>query len=239
MANKIRYLVLFLILALTFNFGLTFRAPLKETNERIESLENELEVMRSQIQTANEEIESLKTKEVILVMGDSLIIKSDWVQILDKLLSFNYPSSNYNVITSAKGGERAHKGRERFGYSVAVHKPQIIVFAYGTNDVRGGNVQDFESSMEKMVIQAKDLGAEVFINLIGPIDIPDSEHYHEFNNVIKQIALRNDVTVIDVLTPLSEHPDEYFIDGVYYNYKGSLIVARAVFDSIKERDNGK
>jgi len=239
----LKYVILVLVLILISSFSLIFYANNKTSKLeiRLEEKSNEIESLENKLQVVNEEIKKLKAKEdnlTIVVMGDSLIIKSDWVQILDKLLEFNYPNSNYNVIASAQGSERTRGGKGRFGYSVAIYKPQIIVFAYGTNDVKGGTIQDFESSMEKMVIQAKDLDAEVFINLIGPINIPDSEHYYEFNNVIRQIAFRNNVTVIDVLTPLSEHPDEYLIDGVYYSYKGSVIVANTVFKEISKYLDG-
>ncbi|GAI72009.1 unnamed protein product, partial [marine sediment metagenome] len=218
MNKKLYFIILSLILVLVFSFSLIFynHNEISKLEIQLEEKSNEIGSLENKLQVASEEIKKLKTKEdnlTILVMGDSLIIKSDWVQILDKLLEFNYPNSNYNVITSAKGGERAHKGRERFGYSVAVHKPQIIIIAYGTNDVKGGTIQDFEDSMERIVIQAKDLDAEVFINLIGPINIPDSEHYYEFNGVIRRIAFKHSITVINVLTPLLEYPDEYFIDG--------------------------
>ncbi len=239
MNKKLYFIILPLILVLVFSFGLILynHNEISKLQNLLEEKTGEIGNLENKLQVANEEIKKLETKEdnlTILVMGDSLIIKSDWVQILDKLLEFNYPNSNYNVIASAQGSERARGGKRRFGYSVAIYKPQVIVFAYGTNDVEGGTIQNFESSMEKMVIQAKDLDAEVFINLIGPINIPDSEHYHEFNNVIRQIAFRNSVTVIDVLTPLSEHPDEYLIDGIHYSYEGSLIVAQTVFDSISK-----
>ena len=169
----------------------------------------------------------------IVAMGDSLIAKSNWVQIFDELLEANYPYAEYNTIPSAKSGEMARDGNARFDSTVAVHSPQIVIIAYGTNDA-GPRSSGFSSNLESMVIKAKGLGARVFINLIGPLNWPDKENYGQYNDVIRQIAAKHGAVVIDVLTPLSQNPGGYLSDGMHYSSAGASVVAHTVFSYVSQ-----
>jgi len=169
----------------------------------------------------------------IVAMGDSLIEMSNWVQTFDELLEANYPYADYNTIASAKSGEMARGGYARFDSTVAIYNPEIVIIAYGTNDV-GPHVSGFEANLEGIVIKAKNLGARVFINLIGPIYKPAKEDYPEYNDEIRQIAARNGAVVIDVLTPLSQNPGEYLTDGMHYSSAGAVVVAHTVFSYVSQ-----
>ena len=167
----------------------------------------------------------------IVAIGDSLIEMSNWVQTFDYLLEANYPYADYNTIASGKGGEMARDGYARFDSSVSVHNPDIVIIAYGTNDA-GTNASGFTANLEGMIIKAKNLGARVFINLIGPIYRPEKADYVDKNEAIKVIAARNGAVVIDVLTPLSQNPGAYLIDGMHYSGEGATVVAHTVFSYI-------
>jgi lysophospholipase L1-like esterase len=181
-------------------------------------------------------IENLKREGdiTIVVMGDSLIVKSTWVQIFNKLLKTNYPDINFNVIISAKNGEYSSGGNERFNKTVAIYNPDIIIIAYGTNDA-GGNLSLFKSSMDSIVEKAKKLNSKVFINLIGHIvGYGKKNNYPEFNKIIMQIAKRRGAVTIDVLTPLLQNPGEYLTDGMHYSLSGAAVVAEAVFNEVSK-----
>lgn len=167
----------------------------------------------------------------VVAMGDSLIARSNWVQIFDGLLEANYPYAEYNTVPSAKNGEMARDGYARFDSTVAVHNPNIIIIAYGTNDV-GSRASGFSGYMEGLMIKAKSTGARVFVNLIGPIYWPDKENYAEYNNVIRQLAANHGIVVIDVFTPLSQNPGAYLSDGVHYSSAGASVVAHTVFSYV-------
>ncbi len=169
----------------------------------------------------------------IVAMGDSLIEMSNWVQMFDELLEANYPYSDYNTIASAKGGEKASSGNARFDSTVAIYNPEIVIIAYGTNDA-GPRISGFEANLESIVAKAKNLGARVFINLIGPIYKPEKEKYVEYNNTIRQIAAKYGAVVIDVLTPLSQNPGEYLADGMHYSSAGAVVVAHTVFSYVSQ-----
>ncbi len=167
----------------------------------------------------------------IVAMGDSLIEMSNWVQTFDGLLEANYPYAEYNTIASGKGGEMSGGGYERFDSTVSVYHPDIIIIAYGTNDV-GPRYSGFDHNIEGLIIKAKNLGARVFINLIGPIYRSGKEGYPKYNEIIKQIAAKHGVVVIDVMTPLSQNPGEYLVDGMHYSPAGASVVAHTVFSYV-------
>jgi len=197
------------------------------TDFKIESSNGEIEIPSKSINVRG------RVNMTIVAMGDSLIAKSNWVQTFDELLEANYPYADYNTIASAKGGEVARNGYARFDSTVAVHNPQIIIIAYGTNDA-GVGLWNFRDNLEGIVIKSKNLGARVFINLIGPIDWPGKEDYPKYNDEIRQIAARNGAVVIDVLTPLSQNPGGYFVDGMHYSSAGASVVAHTVFSYVSQ-----
>jgi len=169
----------------------------------------------------------------IVAMGDSLIEMSNWVQSFDHLLEANYPYAEYNTIASGKGGELARDGNERFNSTVAVHNPDIIIIAYGTNDL-GAKSSGFTGNMESLIIKAKNTGARVFVNLIGPISFPGKQNYQGYNDAIRNIASKHGVVVIDVLTPLSQNPGGYLSDGMHYSSAGASVVAHTVFSYVSQ-----
>jgi len=167
----------------------------------------------------------------VVAMGDSLIGKSNWVQDLDLLLEANYPHADYNTIPSAVNGELSRQGLARFDSTVAPHHPDIIILAYGTNDV-GPIPSGFGSNIENLIIKSKNLGARVFINLLGPMFYPGKESYPKYNNEIRAIAAKYGVVVIDVLTPLSQNPGAYMADTLHYSPEGASVVAHTVFSYV-------
>jgi uncharacterized repeat protein (TIGR01451 family) len=170
----------------------------------------------------------------IVAMGDSLIAKSDWVQRFDQLMESNYPYADYNTIPSGVSGEMAHQGFQRFDSTVGVYNPQIIIIAYGTNDT-GASLSNFRFHLEGLVMKSRNLGATVFLNLIGPLYYAGKDEYPLYNNEIIRIANEYSIPVIDVLTPLSQNIGHYlYSDGVHYTPEGSAVVAQTVFNSVTQ-----
>lgn len=195
------------------------------TDFKIESNDYETEIEQA----------SLSVKKhiymTIVAMGDSLIARSDWVQRFDQLLESTYPYADYNTIASGVNGERAYEGYARFDSTVAIYRPQIIIIAYGTNDA-GAGLTNFSVHLEGLVMKSRNLGATVFLNLIGPVFYSGKESYPQYNNEILKIAAKYSLPVIDVLSPLSQDPDRYLYDGVHYTTDGSAVVAQTVFNYV-------
>jgi uncharacterized repeat protein (TIGR01451 family) len=173
----------------------------------------------------------------VVAMGDSLIAKSDWVQRLDGKLEAAYPAADYNTLASAANGEYSFQGLARFDSTVGPLRPQILIVAYGTNDA-GGSYSYFQYSIDSIVAKAKNIGATVFINLIGPITKPGKEEWPKYNEAIMQVAAKYGVPVINVTSPLSQSTGKYLSDGMHYTPSGSEVVAQTVFNSISQYLNG-
>ncbi len=175
-----------------------------------------------------------KVKLTIVAMGDSLIAKSNWVQIFDELLEQRYPHADYNTIPSAKSGELSGQGLARFDSTVAPLKPDIIIIAYGSNDA-GFSVSGFRSNMESLIVKSQMLGARVFVNLIGPDFYPGKESWPMYNQVIREVAAKHGAVVIDVVTPLSQNVGANIMsDGIHYTQAGASVVAHTVFNYVTQ-----
>ncbi len=178
--------------------------------------------------------------QTIVAIGDSLIALSDWVQRVDGMLENTYPRTDYNTIASGVGGEHAPSGYNRFESSVAIHNPDIIIIAYGTNDVEN-SINKYKYYLDGLAKKAKQTGALVFIQNFGPIiteEHPDKEGYERYIAVCRQVAQENNIPYIDVYSRLSQNPSAYLMDWAHYSPAGSALVAETVFESISPYLNG-
>ncbi|MDZ7836945.1 MAG: DUF4214 domain-containing protein [Actinomycetota bacterium] len=170
----------------------------------------------------------------VVAMGDSLIVKSDWVPRLAQLLRQNYPGANFNVIASAQNGETASGGYGRFDSTVAVHNPDIIVIAYGTNDA-GNGLTNYDRYLSKLTDKAKATGAIVFLQNFGPIktnEFPTKSDYMSYVSKVQEIASERGVRLIDVHGPLNANISVNLIDWCHYSSTGSAVVANTVYSNL-------
>ena len=172
----------------------------------------------------------------VVAMGDSLIAKSDWVQRLDNKLEAAYPAADYNTTASAISGEMSFEGLARYDSTVGPLRPTILIVAYGSNDV-GASQSYFSYCIDNIIAKGKGQGATVFINTIGPISNPGKSEWPIYNNIIRQVASKHGIPVIDVTTPLSQSGG-YLYDGLHYSPAGAELVAQTVFNSIVPYLNG-
>jgi lysophospholipase L1-like esterase len=173
----------------------------------------------------------------VVAMGDSLIARSDWVQRLDNKLEAAFPAADYNTSASAVNGEMSFQGLARYDSTVGPLRPTILIIAYGTNDV-GGSQSYFSYSIDNIIARARGQGATVFINLIGPVTQAGKSEWPIYNNIIRQVAAKHGIPVIDVTATLSQNIGGYLSDGVHYTPAGSEAVAQTVFNSIVPYLNG-
>ncbi len=172
--------------------------------------------------------------QTILAMGDSLIALSDWVQRLDGMLENTYARTDYNTVASGVGGEEAKGGYKRFETLTDVYKPDIIIIAYGTNDV-GDSFKDYQYYLDGLAKKAKATGALVFIQNFGPMiteEHPDKKGYEDYIAACRQIAQENGLPYIDVYSHLLKDPSRYLMDWVHYSPEGSAVVSQVAYQNI-------
>jgi len=169
----------------------------------------------------------------ILIIGDSLLIETDWVERFSFLLKGKYRFTRFGIYKDSKSGAMAEYGEKRIALDLIEYNPDIAIIAFGTNDVNVTELETYRENMESMVGKSEKYGAEVFINFIGPFE-PSAckEEYTRYNDIIKIISYDYDVRVIDTHTPLTRNIEKYLADEMHYSYSGSEIVAKRVFNSI-------
>jgi lysophospholipase L1-like esterase len=129
------------------------------------------------------------------------------------------------------------QGLARYDSTVGPLKPTILIIAYGSNDV-GISASYFSYSIDNIIAKAKGQGATVFINTVGPMSNPGKASWPRYNDIIRQVANKHGIPVIDVTSPLSQNKGGYLYDGLHYSSAGAEVVAQTVFNNIVAYLNG-
>jgi uncharacterized repeat protein (TIGR01451 family) len=176
--------------------------------------------------------------QTIVCMGDSQIPVTNWPAVLDQILESTYPHAEFNTIGSGIPQQMAYQGVMRFGSTVAVYKPQIVVIGYGTNDTGSpGGTDLFRSGMVELINKAKNIGAAVLVHSIGYIDTsqqPAKKSYLEYNAVLREVCAENGVPYIDLYSAMAQDPGRYLSgDGMHLSSEGGTLLAHLVFNTLK------
>ncbi len=179
-------------------------------------------------------------KVTIFCMGDSLIARSNWPQILGSMLEATYPRSDYSIIASGISQETAAGGYARFDSSISGYSPHIIIMGYGTNDT-GGGTDKFDYYLNGLVGKAKAKNATVFLESLGYINTsmePSKKDWPYYQRIIYNVGAANGIPVIDLYTPISSDPGRYVSDWVHYTPEGSAVVAQTIFNYVVQYLDG-
>ncbi|KON31269.1 hypothetical protein AC478_03150 [miscellaneous Crenarchaeota group-1 archaeon SG8-32-3] len=119
--------------------------------------------------------------------------------------------------------------------------PNIVIILLGTNDARSDyyqSIANFVADYEQLVREVQALESEPKIFLVTPPPIFDNDLDLSNANILEgvipsigQVAEELGLNLIDVYTPLVNHP-EYFVDGVHPNNEGAQIIASEVYKAI-------
>ena len=179
-------------------------------------------------------------KVAIVCLGDSLIVRSNWPQILGSMLNATFPRTDYSIIASGISQETASGGFHRFDSTVAGYNPHIVIIGYGTNDT-GGGADKFRYYLNGLVEKAKSINATVLLESLGYINTsmePSKTSWPDYQRIIYNAGASNGVPVADIYTPLSRDPQRYVADWVHYTPEGSAVVAQTVFNYIVQYLDG-
>ena len=147
----------------------------------------------------------------VLIFGDSLSagfgidVDQSWATLLQsRLATLGY---EHRVINASISGETTEGGVTRIGAALERFQPVLIILELGGNDgLRGFPADRLRGNLEKIVVAAKDSGANVV--LLG-IRIPMNygpRYTEAFENSFRQVALAQDVPWI-----------EFFMEGIALN----------------------
>jgi lysophospholipase L1-like esterase len=178
----------------------------------------------------------------VACLGDSITELTGYPEDLQKLMGnasvvCNFGFSGSTVIfdsTEPYFFEHEFKNAKAFG-------PTTVIIMLGTNDAHPdvySSISDFVPNYEIMIRSIQAISSKPQIFLVEPPPI--------FNNTlgvnidsyvqgviprIQEVANQTGVHLIDVYTPLLNHP-EYFTDGLHPNSDGAKIIANIIYKAI-------
>lgn len=178
----------------------------------------------------------------VACVGDSITEGTKYPYDLAALLGTNYSVSNFGVggASVSRGSEKAYMNQPEFE-EAKDSLPDIVIIMLGTNDaplIPTEHILNFTADYEELIGEFKAVTSKPEIWLVKPPPIfsngtglSPSYFVQEVIPRIEQVANETSTPLIDVYSPLVNHP-EYFSDGVHPNGEGSEIVATTIFKAM-------
>ena len=168
--------------------------------------------------------------------------RDSYPSVLARMLGDNYWVKNCGVSarTMLNKGDHPYMNEPAYKNALAFN-PNIVVIKLGTNDSKSFNWKykaDFMKDAQTMINAFKGLPSQPKIYLCYPSKayltgdgINDDIISKEIIPMIKKLAKKNDLSVIDLHTAMDGMP-ELFPDRIHPNEKGAQVMAKAVYQSI-------
>ena len=168
--------------------------------------------------------------------------RDSYPSVLARMLGDNYWVKNFGVSarTMLNKGDHPYMNEPAYKNALAFN-PNIVVIKLGTNDSKSFNWKykaDFMKDAQNMINAFKGLPSQPKIYLCYPSKayltgdgINDAIISKEIIPMIKKLAKKNDLSVIDLHTAMDGMP-ELFPDRIHPNEKGAQVMAKAVYQSI-------
>ena len=168
--------------------------------------------------------------------------RDSYPSVLARMLGDNYWVKNFGVSarTMLNKGDHPYMNEPAYKNALAFN-PNIVVIKLGTNDSKSFNWKykaDFMKDAQNMINAFKGLPSQPKIYLCYPSKayltgdgINDDFITKEIRPLIKKLANKNDLSVIDLHTAMDGMP-ELFPDRIHPNEKGAQVMAKAVYQSI-------
>lgn len=169
--------------------------------------------------------------------------KDAYPTILGRMLGDGYWVKNFGIgsRTMLNKGDHPYMKEQKYKDALAFN-PNIVVIKLGTNDSKPHNwvhKDEFAKDMQTMIDAFGKLTAHPKIYLCYPsksydnYGISDKTIVNEIIPMIKKLAKKNKLSVIDLYTAMDGIP-ELFPDKVHPNEKGAEIIAKTVYGIVKE-----
>lgn len=191
----------------------------------------------------------------ILVFGDSIVEglndfkNGGWVGLLKDYTEENF--KELRVLNKGVSGDTSLDILARFEAEAGKHKPQLIIFSYGTNDAyyflqtgdSAVSKQEFLNNTKKLTALAHNLQSEVIF--IGPIGVDDrlvqpmpwqpdiayaNDLIKEYNEILKIFCESKGLRFVDVFGRIDK---EMLDDGVHPSTEGHKKLFEIILEEIK------
>lgn len=204
----------------------------------------------------------------LVVLGESTVAGGGWLQgpeerwadILWHLLetaqesplTYHNAGLGASVIAPSSPGYAASakpSASERLPEDVIAYQPDLLVIAYGLNDMRAGMpVADFRAEMEGIIDRVRAM-LDPLIVLVNVYHMPDYRFYPPFhhgslaqtiayNHMLEELAMQKDCVYADVWSAQGQRDYVVHQDTVHANKVGNLLIAHQVFRDIVQAAPG-
>jgi lysophospholipase L1-like esterase len=178
----------------------------------------------------------------VACLGDSITEVTGYPEGLQALIGNGSVVGNFGVSGATVNfwGDKPYYFEPRFR-ETRDFGASTVVLMLGTNDARyelNARVENFTANYERLISRVQNwTSGSVYLVIPPPIftnalDLNGGFYVDEIIPRLNQIAQDKGLQVIDLYTPLLEHP-EYFPDGVHPNPAGAQEIAQIVYDAIK------
>lgn len=207
------------------------------------------------------------------VQGGGWLAREDerWPDVLTRLLTeaqettLHYVNAGLGasvIAPTSPGYEASAKpsAAERLDEAVLAHHPDLLVIAYGMNDMRAGmSVDAFRVELLSLLRRVRQVGNPLVV-LVNPYYMTAYHHFPpynrgslnvhtQYNHMLKELAQEECCVYADAYNAVKGCDHAVHPDTVHMNKLGCLLVAHAVFaaivkaapgiaDSINQRDAG-
>ena len=170
--------------------------------------------------------------------------RDSYPSVLARMLGDNYWVKNFGVSarTMLNKGDHPYMNEPAYKNALAFN-PNIVVIKLGTNDSKSFNWKykaDFMKDAQTMINAFKGLPSQPKIYLCYPSksyrtgdNINDDIISKEIIPMIKKVAKKNHFPIIDLHAAMDGMP-ELFPDKVHPNEEGAKVMAKAVYQALKE-----
>ncbi len=166
--------------------------------------------------------------------------------LLSQLLGEGYDVRNFGLSarTLLNKGDYPYMHEQKFS-ELQAFQPDIITIKLGTNDSKPQNWQygkDFRKDLNEMLDILQGLSSKPKVYLCLPVPavklnygINDSVITNGIIPVIRSVAKKRKLPVIDLYSVLKPHPD-YFPDGIHPNEEGTALIAGELYRTLTGKE---
>jgi len=176
----------------------------------------------------------------LLIYGDSISagygmeMEEQWSRDLEDL--FNKDNIKIKIFNSSVSGETTGGGLSRINRVLEELKPSYVLLELGGNDALRGYPPDrIYQNLMTMINACKDRGIEVFLMQIRILPNYGKRYQTQFESLYSKVSAASGVTLIPfMLEEVALNKELMFDDGIHPNEAAQPLIAKFVFESLRE-----
>jgi len=176
----------------------------------------------------------------LLIYGDSISAgygmekEEQWSRDLEVL--FEKVDFKIKIYNSSVSGETTGGGVSRINGILEELKPSYVLLELGGNDALRGYPPDrIYQNLMTMINACKDRGIEVFLMQIRILPNYGKRYQTQFESVYSKVSAATGVTLIPfMLEEVALNKELMFDDGIHPNEAAQPLIAKFVFESLRE-----